>query len=236
MKSKVLLILASLLAFLPISLSSCSDDVEIEKEDDKIVENEDFLNEKDNGIVAPSTYGGAWNLELIIYVQDKLGRNLLDASIPGNLLDRQMLMVYNDTAQNITFKDKLRENPLGENVKVGYTTWDGAVISNKLYDYEFENGAAILIGSFRNDKFMKEKFELNLDGKTFSFAFTSKFFIIDENKKATRSNVLNQRKYYLNGVSLKETSVCLDTTYYENGEKTQLGHPDRWRDTFTIVL
>ena len=132
-----------------------------------------------------------------IYVHDREGKNLLDPSNDGNILDKEIYLIYK--GEKI---DAVIGRPEANLSRAVPTEWYGIFIAQAFKEYEPELGNSIFVGQFYGGN-NKGEFELVICDNSYDFKFES---IIQKDHQV-------KREFKMNGFNM------YGTTYYFTYDK-----------------
>ena len=132
-----------------------------------------------------------------IYVHNLAGRNLLEPSTEGNILEKDIYIKYKGEIINASYgwpENQLYKNP---DTRAIMPFWYGIFIAPAFNSYGPDLGNHLCIGEF--DGTANEEFELIIHGNSYDFKFTNEI-----NKDGSL-----KRDYYLNGHKISTSKLYL---------------------------
>ena len=137
-----------------------------------------------------------------IEVLNDEGENVLDASTPGNILDKEMYVLLADEKYDVHYgRPSEPYFPYPHLTRVYMPSWWGAFISPYWYIHPDlpERGNNIYIGEFPGDYNGEVTFQLVLDNSTYSFTYKNKVV----------GHLQVERHFYLDGEEMPSSSFTI---------------------------
>lgn len=142
-----------------------------------------------------------------IYVHNSEGRNLLDPSTEGNILDKDIFINYNGETLHASYG--WPENPFSlTHTRALPAFWYGIFIAPAFTQYGPDLGNHICIGEF--DGASDDEFELVICGNSYDFKFVSE---IGKDGSLTRTHYMNGYEDHLGRHYLRFDENLKDINY-----------------------